>query len=239
MNWKKSTIGDFEFHVFYHSFYNFCIVDLSAFYLDILKDRIYTYPKNSRERRSGQTAMYDLLRGMAQLMAPILSFTSEEIWSYMPGRGNEESSVHLSSFPDLSKVSFPDHLASKWEKLGQLKGEVSKALELRRQEKMIGHSLDALVRLELPGDLKSILEEEQKRDQLKYIFIVSAVEIADSLEKESNVYTSEAIAGLKISVHPAPGSKCERCWNYFVEEATPEHPSVCLRCVKNLESAKA
>jgi len=188
-------------------------------------------------RRSGQTAIYELLKGMAQLMAPVLSFTSEEVWSYLPTKGDEASSVHLSSFPDLSKVSFPDHLVDKWEKISQLKGEVSKALEERRQEKVIGHSLDALVRLELPESLKEVLKLEQ--DQLKFIFIVSGVEIVGTLKDEANVYTSEALAGLKIVVHPAPGNKCERCWNYFVEEPTPEHPSICLRCVKNLESAKA
>ena len=102
---------------------------------------------------------------------------------------------------------------------------------------MFGHSLDALVRLELPESLKEVLKLEQ--DQLKFIFIVSGVEIVGTLKDEANVYTSEALAGLKIVVHPAPGNKCERCWNYFVEEPTPEHPSICLRCVKNLESAKA
>ena len=228
---------EFEFHVFYHSFYNFCIVDLSAFYLDIVKDRLYTYPKNSRERRSGQTAMYELLKGMAQLMAPVLSFTSEEVWSFIPSKGDETSSVHLSEFPDLSGVSFPNDLVDKWEKISQLKGEVSKALELQRQEKVIGHSLDALVRLELPNDLKAVLDQEQ--DQLKFIFIVSGVEIVGTLKDEAKVYASESIEGIKIAVHPAPGKKCERCWNYFVEESAPEHPDVCLRCVKNLESSEA
>jgi isoleucyl-tRNA synthetase len=228
---------DFEFHTFYHSFYNFCVVDLSAFYLDIIKDRLYTYPKNSKGRRSGQTALYELLKGMAQLVAPILSFTSEEVWSYIPARGSEPASVHLSAFPDLSQVSFSDDLVDKWEKISQLKGEVSKALEVRRQQKVIGHSLDAQVLLELPKNLNAVLEKEQ--DQLKYIFIVSGVEIIPSLQDETDVYVSETVEGLKIAVHPAPGKKCERCWNYFVEEPAPEHPSVCLRCVTNLESAKA
>jgi isoleucyl-tRNA synthetase len=170
-------------------------------------------------------------------MAPVLSFTSEEVWSFIPSKGDETSSVHLSEFPDLSRVSFPDDLVDKWEKISQLKGEVSKALELQRREKVIGHSLDALVRLELPKDLKAVLEQEQ--DQLKFIFIVSGVEIVGTLKDEANVYTSESIDGIKVAVHPAPGIKCERCWNYFVEEPTPEHPSICRRCVKNLESAKA
>lgn len=181
--------------------------------------------------------MNELLKGMAQLMAPVLSFTSEEVWSFMPSKENEMHSVHLGSFPDLSQASFPDHLVDKWEKISQLKGEVSKALELRRQKKVIGHSLDALVRLELPKNLKATLEPEQ--EQLKFIFIVSGVEIADSLKSEQELYVSETMEGVKVAVHPAPGKKCERCWNYFVEEPTPEHPSICLRCVKNLESAKA
>jgi isoleucyl-tRNA synthetase len=231
------AFDDFEFHVFYHSFYNFCIVDLSAFYLDIVKDRLYTYPKTSKERRSGQTAMYELLKGMAQLMAPVLSFTSEEVWSFIPSKGDETSSVHLSEFPDLSQVSFPDDLVDKWEKISQLKGEVSKALELQRQEKVIGHSLDALVRLQLPNDLKAVLEQEQ--DQLKFIFIVSAVEIVGTLKDETKVYASESIEGLKVAVHKASGKKCKRCWNYFVEASTAEHPDICLRCVKNLESTEA
>ena len=231
------AFDEFEFHVFYHSFYNFCIVDLSAFYLDILKDRVYTYPKNSKERRSGQTAMYVLLKGMAQLMAPVLSFTSEEVWSFMSRTGDEPASVHLSAFPDLSEVSFPDHLVTKWEMISQLKGEVSKALELRRQEKVIGHSLDAWVRLQLPDSIRTVLGKEQ--EQLKFIFIVSGVEIVDSLEGEEKVYSGENLEGLKIAVRSAPGKKCDRCWNYFEEESPPEHPSICLRCVANLESAKA
>jgi len=198
---------------------------------------LYTYPKNSKGRRSSQTAMYELLKGMAQLMAPILSFTSEEVWSFIPSKGDETSSVHLSEFPDLSRVSFSDDLVDKWEKISLLKGEVSKALELQRREKVIGHSLDALVRLELPKELKAALESEQ--DQLKFIFIVSGVEIVGTLKDETNVYASESIEGVKVAVHSAPGKKCERCWNYFAEESPPEHPDICLRCVKNLESAEA
>ncbi|NIQ03388.1 MAG: isoleucine--tRNA ligase, partial [Nitrospinaceae bacterium] len=100
----------FEFHVFYHAFYNFCVVDLSAFYLDILKDRLYTYPRNSRARRSGQTAMHVLLDGMTRLMAPILSFTAEEVWSFMPREEGRESSVHLSTLPDPGVYPFPEDL---------------------------------------------------------------------------------------------------------------------------------
>jgi len=227
---------EYEFHTFYHTFYNFCIVDLSAFYLDILKDRIYTYPKTSRERRSGQTAMYELLTGMARLMAPVLSFTAEEVWRYLPG--DHGDSVHLSTFPDLSAISFSEERAQKWEQIGILKGEVSKALELKRQEKIIGHSLDASVRIVLPDSMKSILEAE--RENLKFIFIVSRAEMVDALDGDPDVYVSELVSGLRIAVESAPGKKCERCWNYFDEsESVADHPSICGRCVTNLESAKA
>ncbi len=145
----QKAFEDYEFHVFYHSFYNFCVVDLSAFYLDILKDRLYTYPKKSTGRLSGQTAMHALLNGMVRLMAPVLSFTAEETWSYMPPGSAEEKSVHMSSYPEPLNVEVDESFIRKWEILTELKSEVSKALELRRQEKVIGHSLDALVRLVL------------------------------------------------------------------------------------------
>ncbi len=232
----QKAFEGYEFHVFYHTFYNFCIVDLSAFYLDILKDRIYTYPKTSQGRRSGQTAIYDLLKGMAQMMAPILSFTADEVWKYMPDDGSKTESVHLSVFPDLSGVTFSDELATKWERIKELKGEVSKALELRRREKVIGHSLDASVSLAAPESMQPLLESE--RESLKYIFIVSEVEMVPQLDGDA--YQSDVIEGLKIGVKPAPGKKCERCWNYFVEaEASGDHPGICQRCATHLEAAKA
>ncbi len=223
---------DYEFHVFYHAFYNFCIVDLSSFYLDILKDRLYTYPKTSAERRSGQTAMHQLLTGMTRLMAPVLSFTADEIWKYHPKGSGEEESVHLSSFSKMEDVEFPESLAEKWDRIVSLKGEVSKALELSRRAKTIGHALDASVQLVLPKDLKEILKDDI--GELKFIFIVSNVDIVDNLDDES-VYSSENIPDLKVSVAAAPGEKCERCWNYFeIYDNRPEHPNICSRCSDNL-----
>ncbi len=234
----RKAFDEFEFHVFFHSFYNFCVVDLSAFYLDILKDRVYTYPRNSEARRSGQTALFILLKGMTQLMAPILSFTAEEVWSYLPEGGAEEPSVHMSSFPDVPKVGFSEALEGKWEQITRLRWEVSKALELKRKEKVIGHSLDARVRLCLPAEMRSLLEP--MADQLRYVFIVSLVELVDSLEEDEDVFTAEDLPGVKIAVTPAPGKKCERCWNYFAEApSSRESSSLCPRCVVHLESAKA
>ena len=235
----QKAFEDYEFHVFYHSFYNFCVVDLSAFYLDILKDRLYTYPKKSTGRLSGQTAMHTLLNGMVRLMAPVLSFTAEETWSYMSPGSAEEKSVHMSSYPEPLNVEVDESFIRKWEMLTELKSEVSKALELRRQEKVIGHSLDALVRLVLPEKVRAVLNNEF--EDLKFIFIVSGVEVVSSLEGNGKVYSSENIEGVKIEVCSMGGSKCGRCWNYFTEEVVgeAEHTGVCPRCTENLESAKA
>jgi len=228
---------NYEFHVFYHSFYNFCVVDLSAFYLDILKDRLYTYPKKSKARRSGQTVLNELLTGMTRLMAPVLSFTAEEVWSYFSH--SDGKSVHMNSFTDSIDISVDEGFICKWDMLTDLKSEVSKALELCRQEKVIGHSLDAQVRLILPNNVSSVLGGECS--DLKFIFIVSSVEVVKVLDDEDKVYSSEEMKGLEIGVSRMGGEKCERCWNYFKEDSSNkgEHSTICFRCIKNLELTRA
>ncbi|MFQ5450090.1 MAG: isoleucine--tRNA ligase [Nitrospinaceae bacterium] len=229
---------NYEFHAFYQYFYNFCVVDLSAFYLDILKDRLYTFPRNSSGRRSGQTALHILVSGMSRLMAPILSFTAEEVWSYMPSAGGPEKSVHLTALPDGSEFDLPEDLVRKWETLVELKGEVSKALEICRKEKVIGHSLDAEVRLVLPGKIRSVLQDDFA--ELKFIFIVSRADVVGGLDGADRVYNSEVLEGVKIFAQPMSGRKCERCWNYFVESMErTEHTAICPRCVENLQAATA
>ena len=228
---------NYEFHIFYHSFYNFCVVDLSAFYLDILKDRLYTYPKKSKARRSGQTVLNELLTGMTRLMAPVLSFTAEEVWSYFSH--SDGKSVHMNSFTDSIDVSVDEGFICRWDMLTDLKSEVSKALELCRREKVIGHSLDAQVRLVLPSNVSSVLGGECS--DLKFIFIVSSVEVVKALDNEGKVYSSEKMKGLEIGVSRMGGEKCERCWNYFKEDSNDkgEHSTICFRCIKNLELTRA
>ncbi|MBT5957136.1 MAG: isoleucine--tRNA ligase [Nitrospina sp.] len=228
---------NYEFHVFYHSFSNFCIIELSAFYLDIIKDRLYTTPANSRERRSGQTALHILLMGMVRLIAPILSFTAEEVWNHLPKASTDEESVHMSQFPDVENVKFDEELVKKWEFLVELKGEVSKALEISRRDKVIGHSLDSTVKLELPDNFKDIV----KNDELKYIFIVSEVVLVDSLGSEGKIFESDSLQGVKVFSEMHPGKKCERCWNYF-EPGVKEgrvNDEICSRCEDNLQAAGA
>jgi isoleucyl-tRNA synthetase len=232
-----TAYDNYEFHVFYHSFSKFCVVELSAFYLDIIKDRLYTYPAESHGRRSGQTVLHILLMGMVRLIAPILSFTAEEVWSYLPKNSVDKDSVHLSSFPDMENVSFDERLKKKWKFLVNLKGEVSKALEISRRDKVIGHSLDAIVKLEISEEYKNFVEGED----LKYIFIVSKVELVSSLSSEDNVFESESFPGIKVFSEMHSGKKCERCWNYFDPKVGEEkvNSDVCLRCEDNIQTPGA
>jgi isoleucyl-tRNA synthetase len=228
---------NYEFHVFYHSFSNFCIIELSAFYLDIIKDRLYTYPAKSRERRSGQTALHILLMGMVRLIAPILSFTAEEVWNHLPKNSVDEESVHMSQFLDPENVSFDENLVKKWEFLVELKGEVSKALETSRRDKIIGHSLDSIVKLELPDNFKAIV----KNDELKYIFIVSDVVLVDSIGSEEKIFESDSLQGVKVFSEMHPGKKCERCWHYFEPDVKEgkANGEICSRCEDHLQTAGA
>ena len=225
----------FEFHTFYHAFYNFCIVDLSAFYLDIVKDRLYTFAPGSPGRRSCQTALHILLLDMASLMAPVLSFTAEEVWSHLPEGSADEKSVHLRQIPEELNISFDEKLAKKWETLIELKSEVSQALEISRREKVIGHSLDAHVRLVLPEKVRSLLQNDL--DDLKFIFIVSKADVVDDLSSADNLWKCESLDGAAIAVSAVGGEKCERCWNYFDPRKDEKSPSsICKRCVGNMES---
>ena len=226
----KDAYERFQFHTVYYTLYNFCTVDLSALYLDVLKDRLYTSRATSRKRRSAQSAMYLLLHSMTRLLAPILSFTAEEVWGAMPDYAGKESSVHLTQFPD---PSHGDHeLAERWKTMLNIKAEISRAIEMARQNKVIGHPLDASVDISPPENLRSLLEDY--REEMRMLLIVSQVNIVgDGAIAEP--YDSSEIAGLKIGVKKASGQKCGRCWIYGVSVGSdPLHPAVCERCLDNL-----
>lgn len=222
-----AAYDNYEFHVIYHSIYNYCTLDLSALYLDILKDRLYTSPPDSRERRSAQTAMYKILDTMARLMAPILCFTADEIWRYMPEIENRSDSIHLEPLPEVDPGLKDDDLAKKWETIISVRAEVTKTLETARAEKIIGHSLDSSVTIGLDDDLYEIMAPYE--DQLRSIFIVSKTtmvkgEIGDGLK-------SELVDGLWIKVSSSEGEKCERCWVYDATVGENDnHPTICGRC---------
>jgi len=221
----------FEFHLVYHSIHNFCVVDMSSFYLDILKDRLYTFKRNSVERRAAQWVLYQVLSVMTRLMAPILSFTAEEIWGFMPGEKGE--SVFLSDFPQPDERYIAHDLEVKWARLIAIRDEVNKALEISRREKFIGNSLEAKVKVFLKGDDYDLLSGY--KDFLPTLFIVSAAEVLE-IEPGEGSYRSEEIPGLSISIERAPGRRCERCWNWSETVGSFEDaPDLCHRCHKVLK----
>lgn len=223
----RGAYGEYEFHVIYHAVNAFCTVEMSAFYLDILKDRLYTSRKRSLERRSAQTVLYQVLDALVRLIAPVLSFTADEVWSRIPGV--QEESVHLASYPSPSPVWQDQALADRWDRIIKVRGEVSKALEQARVAKVIGHSLDARVELAAKPDLAEFLKCYEA--DLASIFIVSAAGLAAFSQEDS--YRAESIDGLFIKVSAASGEKCERCWCYSEQLGQePEHPTVCPRCTE-------
>mgnify|MGYP000933619891 CR=1 FL=1 len=227
----EKAYDDYEFHILYHAVHNFCSVDMSAFYLDVLKDRLYTAPATSPARRSGQTAMYRILDALTRLIAPVLSFTADEIWRELPGK--REESVHLASFPRFETSLLDADLEARYDKLLAVRSDVSKALETARTDKLIGHSLDARVLVEAPaGEWRDLLANY--RDELATLFIVSQAELVDDLPGDAAV--GSEVPGLRVWVEKAQGEKCERCWNYAVTVGSvTEHPSICARCLEALK----
>ncbi len=215
----------FNFHEVYQSLYRFCIVDMSSFYLDILKDRLYTFRKDSAGRRAAQWVLNEILMTMTRLMAPVLSFTAEEVWQHTKNKPAE--SVFLAGFP-VARDAFIDlELEGKWARLIAIRDEVNKALELRRAERFIGNALEASVAV-WPKDEA---DRELLRAQAAFLpslFIVSEAIVA---EPADGAYESPTIEGLKIGIKRAAGAKCQRCWNWTSEVGSIEgHPEICVRC---------
>ena len=221
-----------QFHVVFYTLYNYCTVDLSALYLDVLKDRLYTSKAASIARRSGQTAMFTILKTMTQLLAPILTFTAEEVWAALPAWKGKARSVHLTQFPQVNDQCFNADLGECWKAMIEAKAEIAKAIEQARKEKVIGHSLDARITIAAPEKMCALMAAHL--EDLRALLIVSQLQLAD--EKEIvKPYKSEEIKGLFVGVEKARGVKCERCWIY--EESVgsnAQHPMVCSRCLPNL-----
>jgi len=229
----REAYANFEFHVVFHSLHNFCTVDLSALYLDILKDRLYTFPASSRERRAAQTALCKILDGLVRLMATILSYTAEEVWEHLPGARKRAESVHLTLFPEVEPDYMDENLEERFERLLQVRGEVSKALEDARRNKLIGNSLEAAVILNAREKLLSFLRQQEAL--LKDFFIVSRVEFVSP--PPPGAFLSSEVEGLSILITRAPGEKCERCWVYDPNVGqSPGHPSICPRCANALKA---
>lgn len=221
-----------QFHVVYYTLYNYCTVDLSAMYLDISKDRLYTNKPASVARRSGQTAMFIILKAMTQLLAPVLTFTAEEVWAAMPRWEGKEDSVHMTQFPPVNDQYFNAELGERWKAMIDAKTEISRAIEQARKEKVIGHSLDARVSLVPPEKEKAFFEN--RLEDLRALLIVSQLQLVEA-KAISKPYVSEEIKGLIVGVEKAAGVKCERCWIYAESVGSDkDHPTICDRCLANL-----
>jgi len=223
-----TAYDNYEFHKIYHALFNYCTLDLSAFYLDILKDRLYTSLKKSTERRSAQTAMYFILKAIAKLMAPIIPFTAEEIWKHLPEFKDKPASIHLSFLPKVNEKWVDNDLKNRWKILLDVRSEVTKALEQARTGKIIGHPLDAAITIS--ADKKLYDKLVPYADDLRSMFIVSQAELV--LEKPfDQAYKSTDIENLAVQVKPALGDKCERCWIHNPDIGTDsDYPGICLRC---------
>ena len=229
----NNAYESFEYHVLYHAIHNFCVVDLSNFYLDIIKDRTYCEKTDSKIRRSSQTAMYIILDSLVRMIAPVLSFTAEEIWQFMPHKKEKKAESIL--FVEMLKVNdsyYSQELEEKWDKVLSLRDDVSKALEIARNSKIIGKSLDAKVTLYADDKnmefLKAILKD------LSTILIISSVALEDVKNAPDGSYVAENITGIKISVTTPDGEKCARCW-MFSESVGHTHDDLCDRCASVVE----
>jgi isoleucyl-tRNA synthetase len=224
----RRAYEEYQFHTVFHSVHNFCAVDLSALYLDVVKDRLYTSAADDPRRRAAQTTCHDIFTALARLTAPILTFTSEEAWQHLPGARSE--SVHLERFPEVPLPWLDDTLKREWDRLLEVRREVARALELARARKLIGSGLEASVRItSAPEDLPALLRA--KHALLPTLFIVSWVDLGPAPAGTVH-YESQEIPGLVIDVERAPGDKCERCWlRRPTVGASPAHPSLCDRCV--------
>ncbi len=219
---------EYQFHSLYHTIHNFCTVDLSSIYFDILKDRLYASTPGSIERRSAQTVLYELLQSLVVLVAPVLTFSSEEVWQYMPKRANLPFSVQLAAWPVAKPQYHNAELEAKWDKLLELRSEVTKALEVSRRNKEIGNSLDADLLLFTEGEVMERLLSVEA--ELANYFIVSAVKLANLDQAPATAVRSETLP-LAVQVLPAVAEKCERCWIHAdLTSPAPGEPGLCKRC---------
>ena len=234
----RKWYDDFAFHRIYQRVNHFCVVDLSAFYFDVIKDRLYTYAPNSVGRRSAQTAVWRICEAMARLLAPILTFTCEEVWGHLPKTADRAESVHLAQFPSAADVlgaaSVGEEDAQQqqdWAALLAVREQVMKALEEERNSKRIGKSLEAQLIITAADPAYTVLK--RYAGQLRYLFIVSAVTLAQG--------AGNGTGGVHVEVKKADGAKCDRCWNFSThvgEDST--YPTVCERCsgvLKELEGS--
>ena len=225
-----NAYDEYEYHKLYHLVHNFCAVEMSAFYLDVLKDRLYTSSTKSKIRRAAQSTMYEIFTTLVKLLAPVLVHTAEEAWQHLPEVGKEAESVFLTEWPEITEDYLDEELEAKWDRLLAIRKDVSKALELARSEKVVGHSLDAAVEI-YPSE--KIYDFLAQFENLSDLFIVSNVELYQPEDDVGeDAYSGEETA-IKVVVKPAPGEKCERCWKYRESVGEDEeHSEICAECLE-------
>jgi isoleucyl-tRNA synthetase len=249
---SREWYAAYDFHRVYHAIHEYCVVDLSAFYFDVLKDRLYTKAAGNRSRRSAQTAIWKIASSLVRLAAPILVFTAEEIWMYVPKMEGDACSVHMARFPEVQEfhAGLAASVTADWELLAEIRGEALKALEAARNAKRINSSLEAKVNFELftsdaEAKLLGLLRKYEK--WLSALLIVSQVGVpADSGGQmrtralHGDVFRSELFPGLALRVIVAAGTKCERCWNYSTHVGeNARYPGICERCSEALAEIEA
>ncbi len=223
----EAAYDAFEFHKVYQKLHNFCVVDMGGFYLDVIKDRLYTTGSDSVARRSAQTALYHLSHALVRWIAPVLSFTADEAWQYLTGA--ESESVFLDQWHALPKSDKPTH---DWVKVIEVREAVKKQLELLRKDDVIGSSLDAEVGLYCEVDLLTVLSDI--KDELRFVLITSEAKLHAADQRPADAVASE-LNGLWITAGKSDHDKCVRCWHRREDVGTQqEHPELCGRCVKNV-----
>jgi isoleucyl-tRNA synthetase len=220
----RKAYDDFEFHVVFHTLYNYCTVDLSSLYLDILKDRLYVEKTDGKLRRSAQSALYQILSALVKLMAPILVFTAEEVWAVF--NKDNAGTVHVTSFPDpVPGVDLTEEESVRWDLMSALRQDVAKALEEARASKVIGSSLEAKVLIQATDDMAKAVVDTQDPEGF---FIVSQLEVQSTGPAPAE---SEELPPAKITVTRAEGGKCPRCWTWNPGVGADEvYTEVCPRC---------
>ena len=227
----SAAYESYDFHVLYHAIHNFCSVEMSSYYLDILKDRLYAYKADSFERRSAQTTMYEIMLDLVVMIAPVLSFTMEEVWQFMKKPASMPESVFMMPWPECKEEYIDEALESKWDNFIEIRSEITRVLEGARRAKTIGHSLDAKVELHATGEALAILRSVE--GDLATLLIVSQAKLVEGLAGGVEATGRE---DLKVTVQAAEGEKCERCWIYSdTVGKDAEHPTVCARCAAALK----
>ena len=222
------------FYKIFRSTYNFCIYEISSFYLDILKDRLYTFGKDSEERKSCQTVLYGILVSLLKLLAPILVFTTEEAYAilkeelYTPCGLSIEPSIHLADFPDIEEGWIDPKLAKIWDTLIAVRKDVLKPIELLREQKIIRHSLESVVHIYAAEEIFDLLRNN--REELAPLFVVSEVHLHKNGKPGDDAHQGELVS---VEVKKSTSNKCKRCWRY--EENVGQknrYPDLCERCIE-------